>query len=221
MRQYGPKRILSGYPARALILASWVSLGACQAVSVELDPAFAPEQSAPCIGEDCMPDASFDEPDEDCTPATPWNCDCWVCDDEGSRCEFEWMTESVVHIECIDGCLQTTQCSAGVQCVYGFETGQARCGDDVDCDVLGCTGVPMCGAIGGGCEPCGCCDFRERDFCHFDAGSEREWAYYFDEEDKCFYSEECRPDQECAIEDDDEHAHCRRKRNAPGGSDDG
>ena len=53
-------------------------------------------------------------------------------------------------MQCIDGCLQTTNCSPGVKCVYGFETEQAQCSDDVDCDVLGCTGVPMCGAIGGG-----------------------------------------------------------------------
>ena len=140
-------------------------------------------------------------------------CDYGIGSDAVARCDYDQFGRI---------CWFRDPCDLGAECVQGYRTNTAQCGNEIndfDCVFLGCTGAtPYCDAPGPGaggweeeCGPCGCCYASEGDLClHLDQGSVRLRSHQDDDDgfqEACFEWDPCPPGKLCHL-DDDGDARC-------------
>ena len=161
--------------------------------------------------------------DGDCEP--PFDLDpdcfeCWECNTPGvSYCDDGLGPKAVMRCDFDEfgrTCWLRDECQFGDECVQGYRTGNALCGNvesEFDCDYLGCTGAsPYCDEFMPGmgedwdeeCGPCGCCTASEGDLCLItDQGSAKLESRQDNDdgfEGACFEWEPCPPDKICQLD---------------------
>ena len=70
-----------------------------------------------------------------------------------------------------------------------------QCEDYLDCDTLGCTGVPICNIPGNNCGECGCCDYQQ-DFCS-PFFNDTPMMFSWKSEEQCYEVSPCSNESVC------------------------